>query len=241
MGSRCYGHFGPIWDVPGISLGAPVKTSFGPFTLDEDRHQLFGDGRELHLSLKAFELLRLLLNERPRVLSKAELHRRLWPDAFVSDATLTSVIAELRSALGERARQSRFIRTVHGFGYAFAGDATEEATSPAALPAPAAPLHWIEYGERQFPLREGENVLGRDRRAAICLTSSAISRHHARIVVRDADVTLEDLGSRNGTFARSTRVTTRIALQDGDQIRLGAVRLTFRSLAVPGSTTTHSS
>ena len=67
----------------------------------------------------------LLLENRPRALSKAELHERLWPSTFVSDATLTSLVAEVRAALGETAGHGRFVRTVHRFGYAFKGTATE--------------------------------------------------------------------------------------------------------------------
>lgn len=78
------------------------STCFGPFVLDRARHQLLDDGREVHLSPKAYEFLRLLLAERPRALSKAELHERLWPGTVVTDATLASVAAEVRRALRER-------------------------------------------------------------------------------------------------------------------------------------------
>ena len=79
-----------------------------------------------HLSPKAFELLRMLVEHRPRALSKQELHEHLWPATFVSEVESGRVsIAELREALGDIARQPRFIRTAHRFGYAFCGDAIE--------------------------------------------------------------------------------------------------------------------
>ena len=102
-----------------------MQVGFGEFSLDTESRQLRRDNAERHLSPKAFELLRLLLEHRPRALSKAELHDRLWPSTFVSDATVTSLVAEVRAALGENARQGRFVRTVHRFGYAFKGTATE--------------------------------------------------------------------------------------------------------------------
>ena len=81
-----------------------MAISFGPFTVDVGTRQLLRDGRSVHLSRKAFELLVTLLDARPRVLSKTELQERLWPDTFVAEANLSNLIAEIRGALGDRAR-----------------------------------------------------------------------------------------------------------------------------------------
>ena len=107
----------------GDFLGTPRLVSFGPFTLDNESRQLLsGEALQpVHLSPKAYELLRVLVDTRPRAVAKRELHERLWPSTFVSEATLASLVAELRDALGERGREAHFIRTVHGFGYAFSG------------------------------------------------------------------------------------------------------------------------
>jgi DNA-binding winged helix-turn-helix (wHTH) protein len=105
-----------------------MPLGFGEFTLDTESRQLRQGDVERHLSPKGFELLRLLLDNRPRALSKAELHERLWPSTFVSEATLSSLVGEVREALGERAGRARFVRTVHRFGYAFKGTATELAS-----------------------------------------------------------------------------------------------------------------
>src|SRR4029077_20242374 len=104
-----------------------MRIRFGEFTLDTDSRQLRQGDAERHLSPKAFELLRLLVENRPRALSKAELHERLWPATFVSEATLTSLVAEARGALGETAASGHFVRTVHRFGYAFGGSAADSA------------------------------------------------------------------------------------------------------------------
>ena len=97
--------------------------------LDGDTRRLLrGPAQEpVHLSPKAYELLWVLVEMRPRAIAKSELHEKLWPSTFVSEATLASLVAELREALGERGRDARFIRTVHGFGYAFSADAHENA------------------------------------------------------------------------------------------------------------------
>jgi DNA-binding winged helix-turn-helix (wHTH) protein len=68
---------------------------FGPFTLDSDRRQVFRDGTVAHLTPKAFELLTSLVTAAQRVVSKRELHDRLWPGTFVSDATLAGLVKEL--------------------------------------------------------------------------------------------------------------------------------------------------
>jgi len=71
-----------------------VTVRFGEFTLDPGARRLIRqDGEEIHLSPKAFDLLQLLIESRPRVLDKAALHARIWPHTFVVDADLTVRIA----------------------------------------------------------------------------------------------------------------------------------------------------
>jgi len=209
---------------------------FPPFTFDDGRHQLLKDGAEIHLSIKGYELLKFLLEVRPRVVNKAELHDRLWPKTFVSDATLNSVVAEVRSALGEPARGARFIRTVHGVGYAFSGEAVDRTAERLAAPAPV--LCWVTLGERQFVLGEGENVIGRDKDVTVPLEDVSVSRRHARLVVGAEGATLEDLGSKNGSHVGGVPVTGAVPIKDGDHLQIGSVILTFRSLATPASTAT---
>ena len=87
---------------------------------------------------KAFDLLGALLEARPRALSKAEIRDRLWPETFVTEATLASVVSELRSSLADDPKEPRFVRTVHGHGYAFSGAAREDAI--VAPPQPTRPI-----------------------------------------------------------------------------------------------------
>jgi DNA-binding winged helix-turn-helix (wHTH) protein len=213
--------------------------TFEPFTLDAEARLLLRgrDRRPVHLSPKAYELLCVLVDERPRAIAKSELHERLWPSTFVSDATLASLVAELREALGERGREARFIRTLHGFGYAFSGLAREDA-SPDTSPDPGRVANWIVCNGREKSLDEGEHVFGRDADVTVPLSSSTVSRHHARITINGQIAILEDLGSKNGTYLRGQAVTSPTPLADGDQIRIGAFELTFRTLAAPGSTET---
>lgn len=209
-----------------------MKIRFAPFTLDLDTRQLTRGRREIHLSPKAFELLAALVLDRPKVLSKAVLQQRLWPDTFVAEANLSNLVAEIREALGDRARAPRFVRTAHGFGYAFCGDAT---TPPGAMGSDR-PLCWLEWGTRRFPLPAGEHVVGRDTDVEVRLGASTVSRRHARLVVTPEGTMLEDFGSKNGTFRGSERVTSPVQLADGDSIRIGALLLTFHVRAPLGST-----
>jgi DNA-binding winged helix-turn-helix (wHTH) protein len=212
---------------------------FGDFTLDSDRRLLLQRHDVRHLSLKAFDLLQLLLEHRPRALSKGELHERLWPSTFVSDATLSSLIAEVRTALGEKAGGARFVRTVHRFGYAFNGTATD-LTPPAKTPdgLPRCCIVW-EWG--QIRLADGDHLLGRDVDVAVWLESPTVSRHHAQIRVSGCDVTIEDLASKNGTFLSGKRLTVPTPVADGDEIEVGSVIVTVRVFDSSGSTETRHS
>lgn len=203
-----------------------MQIRFGGFTLNSDSRQLLhGDG-ERHLSPKGFELLRLLIDHRPRALSKAELHERLWPSTFVSDATLSSLVAEVREALGEKAKGGHFVRTVHRFGYAFAGTATEgESATP--MPRDLARC-WVIWEFGQVALGAGDHLLGRDADVAVWLESPTVSRHHARLRIDGPDVTIEDMASKNGTYVRGEPVVGSVRVADGDEIRLGSVAVKVR-------------
>src|SRR5689334_5259838 len=96
---------------------------FGAFELDLGQRLLLQRGTPVHLSPKALRLLEVLIESRPNALSKKDIHDLVWPETFVSDATLATLIAELREALEDDARSPSFIRTVYAFGYSFCGEA----------------------------------------------------------------------------------------------------------------------
>jgi DNA-binding winged helix-turn-helix (wHTH) protein len=213
-----------------------VPIRFGPFTLDLDTRQLTQERREIHLAPKAFELLATLVLDRPKVLSKAVLQKHLWPETFVEEANLANLVAEIRDALGDQARAPLYVRTAHGFGYAFCADAT---TLPDARePALDRPSCWLEWGSRRFPLSLGENVIGRDSDVQVRLDASTVSRRHARIVVTAEGAVLEDFGSKNGTFHGDEPVSAPVQLADGDAIRFGSLLATFHVRALMMSTDT---
>jgi DNA-binding winged helix-turn-helix (wHTH) protein len=226
MKTRCSSVIDGRCETRGIWDGHPVKLRVGDVTFDSDSRQLLRGPKEIHLSPKAFDLLKALIDARPRVLTKNELHQRLWPDTFVSDTNLASLIAEIREALGDNARQPRFIRTAQRVGYAFCAG-VDEAIEPATTAGSS--LCWLIKDGQRVPLQAGENILGRDGDDGIRIDSPTVSRRHARIVISAAGALLEDLGSKNRTFLRGEQIAAAVRLNDGDEIRLGSVVLRFRS------------
>ena len=209
-----------------------MKLRFGTNELDCASRQLWHDGREVRLSTKAFDLLTLLAERRPAAVRKAEIKDRLWPETFVSEANLPTLIAEIRDALGDDARQGQFVRTVHGFGYAFSAEAL-------VLDAGASgdsTLAWLVGLTTRITLAGGETVLGREGDGVVALDSPTISRRHARLRLSLDRATLEDLGSKNGTYVNESRVTSPVLIADGDVVRVGSLVFTIR-FARPGTST----
>ncbi|HMA28430.1 MAG TPA: FHA domain-containing protein [Thermoanaerobaculia bacterium] len=210
-----------------------MRAAFGEFTFDDETRQLLRNGKGVPVAPRVFDLLGVLLANRPRALSKSDLMDALWPKTFVSESNLASLVNDLRAALGDDARNPTWIRTVYGFGYAFSG----EGASPGEA-APSFPRHRLLWAGREVGLKDGVIVLGRDASADLLVVDGSVSRRHARIEVRAQRVTLEDLDSKNGTFHGGRRITSPVALSDGDEIRLGSVLLRFVSASSDGSTLT---
>ena len=213
-----------------------ARFRFGDFELDSGQRLLLRHGSATPLSPKGFQLLELLLDRRPEAISKAELLDRLWQGSFVSDASLHNLVAEIRAALDDQARTPRFIRTVPRYGYAFHGEvrpAPETGSLTTATPGPR-----LVSGQREWPLSEGPNVIGRDHDCAVHIDSGTVSRHHARIVMTSGAATIEDLGSKNGTSVGGRKITRPIALEEGAEVRVGSVTMTFRTFDALSSTLT---
>jgi DNA-binding winged helix-turn-helix (wHTH) protein len=205
-----------------------VRYIFGECSLDTDTRTVARAGRPVHLGPKAFELLQVLIGMRPRVISKAELFERLWPGISVSESNLSTVVAELREALGDSPAQNRYVRTVYGFGYGFVANVTVLTDGAAAPASPRVPVVRIVLDDREVRLSEGQHVIGRAPEAALLLDDPAVSRHHARLVVGAGAVTVEDLGSRNGTWRNGTRLAALSPLEDQDVLGIGPFRLGVR-------------
>lgn len=207
-----------------------MRTGFGQFVLDSETRQLLRGGEEIHLSPKAFDLLCTLVARRPSVVSKDDLFGQIWPDTFVVDGNLNVLVSEIRRAISDDAQSPEFIRTAHGVGYAFCGEAINLSSPGRGHEEPKARC-WLVWRNRTFVLSAGDNVIGRDPGCTVWLDHSGVSRRHARIRIADDMIraVLDDLKSTNGTFVGRRQVTTQTPLTDGDVIKLGSVKLTFRA------------
>jgi DNA-binding winged helix-turn-helix (wHTH) protein len=198
-----------------------MRYAFGDFVLDDDTRLLLQSGREVPLGSKVFELLELLVRSRPRALSRTRLRAALWPATHVGPTSLHVLVSQLRAALGDDAQAPDWVRTVHGFGYAFRGDVRDEGSRDDRPRAATTDRLWLSLDGQVWALQEGENVLGREAGVAVRIERGGVSRRHALITVRGGRATLQDLGSRNGTSVGEERVLIPRPLRDGDVITLG--------------------
>jgi len=213
-----------------------MPVHFGRFTIDFEQRRLLAGTEELHLAPKTFNLLRHLIEQRPRALSKDEIFKQLWPGTFVTENNLATLISDLRTALGDDPQAPRFIRTVYGYGYAFAGTAIED--GPDRQPAPAVSGWRLVHGHNEIALREGKNIVGRSGEGVIVLDFPTVSRYHASVTVAGDVATVEDLGSKNGTWVGTSEVRGASPLRDGDELRVGSVVVVVRFSPVASTTET---
>lgn len=210
-----------------------MSFAFGPFELDIERRQLLAGGEEVHLSPKALQLLQALADRRPNAVAKTELQDQLWPNTYVSESSLPGLVRELRSALADDPRTPLYIRTVHGYGYAFCGDTTR--TSSTRMPV--AQIRW-QNGEGL--LFSGRNVIGRDRAATVRIDDRTVSREHAAIDIAGENITIVDLDSKNGTYVRGVALDADpVDLRDGDELRIGSIGASFHRVTDQSTATLH--
>jgi DNA-binding winged helix-turn-helix (wHTH) protein len=210
-----------------------MRLQFDDVGFDESTRQIWVREREVHVSPKAFDLLALLVSRRPQAVSKAEIRKHLWPDTYVSESSLPSLVSEIRDAIADHKRKPGLLRTLHGFGYAFQAD---RALGQPEAAAPTDVAHaWLLGSTAEVALRPGENILGREGEGVV-VKSTTVSRRHARLIVDARGARLEDLGSKNGTYVNDRRVSGPMPIVDGDQVRIGSLLFTFR-LAQSSTTT----
>jgi DNA-binding winged helix-turn-helix (wHTH) protein/tetratricopeptide (TPR) repeat protein len=128
---------------------------FGDCTLDTQQHRLERGGQPRRLRSKALQMLLYLLEHRDRTVLKQELCEQIWPQSFISEATLESTLRTVRQAIGDSGRAQEFIQTVYSYGYRFiaavevgadfphnpAGDAFRSLPRSASTPSPDEDFH----------------------------------------------------------------------------------------------------
>jgi len=106
-----------------MTMGPPRAYFFGDFELKATDRVLMREGRQVPLGSKAFEVLTCLVRRPGEPVTKDELLKTVWPDAFVEEGNLTQQISALRKALGD---SSSYIVTIPGKGYQFAAEVKVE-------------------------------------------------------------------------------------------------------------------
>lgn len=92
----------------------------GPVSMDVDRHMVFVNGQKVAMPLKEFELLELLLENRNRVLTRAQIIDRVWGSNYFGDTkTLDVHVKRIRSKIEDDPARPVHLVTVRGLGYKF--------------------------------------------------------------------------------------------------------------------------
>lgn len=107
----------------------PETFVFGEFRLEPESQILFSDESEVHLPKRPFYILAYLIENRLRVVSRAELLDKFWDGHDVYDDALRKCVGSIRKALKDEERPPRFIETRYGGGYRFIADVLESATN----------------------------------------------------------------------------------------------------------------
>lgn len=206
---------------------------FDRFCLDSGRKLLLRADEPVRLTPRAFRLLEYLLQQHPKAVSKRDLLDHVWAGAIVEEANLKTLVLEIRTALEDRGGRADMIRTAYGFGYAFEGTPQVESED-----APAVPLVALQWAHGLVRLPAGIHLIGRAAGSAVMIDAPSVSREHARLAVSPDDLFLTDLGSKNGTFVRSARISAPIRLFDVCRITIGEVDVDVTRLSRDASTET---
>ncbi len=117
-----------------------AELQFPPFKIPAGIDLLYRNDKIVALERRAVQVLRYLVANHDRVVSKEELLEAVWPDTFISDGVLKRAISQARRALGDGAEESKFIETYHGRGYRFVAEVLPpqvEADKPEPIAEPA--------------------------------------------------------------------------------------------------------
>jgi len=217
-----------------------MRYEFADLSLDMDARQLRRGGTPLHLSPKAMDLLAILVSAPHRVIPKAELYDRLWPDIYVVEGNLHVLVREIRNVIGDK--KHSIIRTAHRSGYSCAVSVREVSLiDQPERQETTGVVHTLRHGTQEYRLNEGENLIGREPTAQLFLSSASVSRRHAIIQVTGDRATITDLGSKNGTFIGDQPVLDKALLSDGSIVKFGSVEVLYQFCLHAGPTETLSS
>jgi DNA-binding winged helix-turn-helix (wHTH) protein len=124
------------------STSPRVDYAFGDIRVEPAAHRVLRDGHELDLEPKAYAVLLQFLTHPGELIRHDDLLERVWGHKYVTAATLSRVISQLRQKLGDEAAEPHYIQTVHGLGYRLiarvaAGNSADASLARADVPVPA--------------------------------------------------------------------------------------------------------
>jgi DNA-binding winged helix-turn-helix (wHTH) protein len=175
----------------GLGTGLPAVTSsvrpvfaFAGFELHEGTRELRLRGQPVSVEPKVLDVLLVLLRNRSRVVSRAELLDTVWHGVVVGDSALARAVREARRALGDDGEGQRFIKTSHGRGYRFVAATTERGAAPPDDQRGSGPDDPVEP-------HAGDDFVGRDeplRRFSAMLSEGAAGKGSALLVSGEAGI-----------------------------------------------------
>jgi DNA-binding winged helix-turn-helix (wHTH) protein len=219
----------------------------GDWVVEPSLNRLSRDSQDIHVAPKAMDLLLYLAGHAGDVLSRETIIDAVWSETFVGENVLRRQIAALRHALGDDAANPTYIENIRKRGYRLIARVEylehHGSLEPDHMPAAVENRQIggsllpkgrfvcaLRWGTDDVALREGENVVGRMPESDVQIASERVSRRHAHIIVEYGRATIEDLGSKNGTFVDGRRIDGPTELVDGDQITIGPAVLQYCGL-----------
>jgi DNA-binding winged helix-turn-helix (wHTH) protein len=223
-----------------LPLPEPLRPNafrVGDWLVEPDLGRVSRDDTGRQLEPRIMHVLVCLAERCGEVVARHELVDAVWAMEFITENTLTHAIAELRKLFGDNARDPRYIETITKRGYRLIMPVEGLVKRHPHPPGAHLDCGLVLEGHRTT-LAAGENLIGRATDVAVHIDSVEVSRHHARIRVGADQATLEDLGSKNGTYLWGRCVTTPVRLEDGDEISIGPALLVFATLRTTDTTQT---
>jgi hypothetical protein len=215
-----------------------MRLRFGDCVFDADARQVIRAERPVAVSPKAFELLGLLISSRPNAISKAQIQDRLGPTFTFPPRTFRTSSASCAPLSATRLGSQ-----------ASSAPCPASATPFAHPPEPKEPrgeqvrgqldaVYTLVWGTREIALDPGTTSSVGGREALIWIDDASVSRRHARISIGPSGATIEDLGSKNGTYVGGRKLHKPSPLVHRDVVTIGPATLTLRVLRHSGSTRT---
>lgn len=156
-----------------MSTQDSLRLRFGSFEFDEADARLAVDGRPIALAPKAFGVLAALMRQPGQLVTKGDLLDAVWGHRHVSESVLKTTISELRAALGDDAKNPRWVETASRRGYRFIGALDGAARTPLAAPPVAAAPPLVGRDAALERLRDGWSRAGAGQRQVCCITGEA--------------------------------------------------------------------